>query len=434
MAGKTKIIFEVVGQPGLVIVANKNDITAFDDPKFTKMFATKGGYSTATTCRVFELLQKAGIPVAFREQISDTEFVAEKCKMISLEVVTRRYAVGSYLKRHPELKKKEGEQPHRFHRLVVELFLKTTDSRLKIGEETIIEGLSHVVDGVEKTLDDPFIANPEDELWNLFDPKKPTWESGADLDKTVPMTKIVTDTSMVKEIIGITGKTFLVLEGAWQILGRRLIDFKIEFGITADGRLVVGDVIDNDSWRLRDVDWDELSKQAFRDGEDLSEVEKKYGLVASLAEQFRVPRQAIILWRGSDKDDFPKIPATLRDFGITIEEVTLSGHKVPQTSLNRLEEILGKYPDGGVILAKVGRSNGLGPVLAARTSWQVIAIPATLKDFPDDIWSSIRMPSGVPLLVAWPEENAVLAALNILGQKNPVTYAERQRAIEELDE
>ncbi|MFA4941228.1 MAG: phosphoribosylaminoimidazolesuccinocarboxamide synthase [Patescibacteria group bacterium] len=434
-AGKTKIIFGVADQPSLVIVANKNDITAFDDPTFTKKFATKGGYSTVTTCQVFELLRKAGVPVAFKEQASETEFVAERCEMIPLEVVARRYAVGSYLKRHPELERKKGEQPYRFHRLVVELFLKTTGGRLKIGEKTIIEGLSHVVDGVEKTLDDPLITNPEGELWHLFDPKKPAWDSGANLDKTVPMAKIVADANMIEEIINITRKTFLVLEGTWQTLGYRLIDFKIEFGITVTGEVVIADVIDNDSWRLRDAGWNELSKQAFRDGEELSEVEKKYGLVASLTEKFRVPQQAIVLWRGSDKDNFPETPIALKNSGnIEVVKVTLSGHKSPQTSLSKLEEILGEYPDGGVILVKVGGSNGLGPILAARTSWTVVAIPAALKNFPDDIWSNTRMPSSVPLLVACSDGNAFMAALNILGQKNPIAYAERQQAIEELDE
>jgi len=56
-----------------------------------------------------------------------------------------------------------------------------------------------------------------------------------------------------------------------------------------------------------------------------------------------------------------------------------------------------------------------------------------MKDYPEDIWSSIRMPSDVPLMTAWPEENAVLIALNILAQKNPAIYAERQLKIESLD-
>jgi len=52
--------------------------------------------------------------------------------------------------------------------------------------------------------------------------------------------------------------------------------------VTKDGRLVVADVIDNDSWRLRNSDWKDISKQSFRDGESLDEVQDKYKLVSGL--------------------------------------------------------------------------------------------------------------------------------------------------------
>ena len=113
--------------------------------------------------------------------------------------------------------------------------------------------------------------------------------------------------------------------------------------------------------------------------------------------------------------------------------MVLSGHKETKLCLKALEELMGSYPDGGVIVVKVGRSNGLGPILASHTSWPVIAIPATIKEYPEDIWSSIRMPSKVPMLTAWPEENAIQAALNILASKNPLIYAQIQEQIETLD-
>jgi phosphoribosylcarboxyaminoimidazole (NCAIR) mutase len=71
--------------------------------------------------------------------------------------------------------------------------------------------------------------------------------------------------------------------------------------------------------------------------------------------------------------------------------------------------------------------------LAAHTSWPVISVPATLEDFPADIYSSLRMPSDVPMATVWPEKNAVLYALNILAQKNPYLNLFRQLAIEKMD-
>ncbi|MCK4539549.1 AIR carboxylase family protein [Candidatus Parcubacteria bacterium] len=428
--GKTKIIWEIKNDSRNVIIENKNDITAFDDPKFTKQFKTKAIYATTVTCRVFELLKNAGIPVAFVEQISATEFVSPICDMIPLEVVCRRFAVGSFLKRHPELIN-EDKDPHRFHNLVVEFFLKTTEGALTIDGKKIIDGLDP-----QKGEEDPFIENFYEDNWNLCHPKKPSWEEGSKLDGQIEASKVLKKNSkeMAKEIEEIMRKVFLVLEGAWNNLGYRIIDMKIEFGIDNNGKLIVADVIDNDSWRLRDADWNELSKEAFRQGEELDEVEKKYGFVASLSKNFRIPKQALLMWRGSESDSFPDLALFKDAQGVTIEKVTMSGHKSTQMCLKKLEEILGKYPDGGVIIAKVGRSNGLGPIVAARTSWPVIAVPATMDSFPEDVWSSVRMPSKVPLATVWPESNAVLLASEILAQKNPSLYQRRQIMIEAQDE
>ena len=113
--GKTKIIYRSK-EPGLVIVASKDYITKNDDPSQTQTMKDKAVNATATACAVFSLLKEAGIPVAFTKQISDTEFLAPECKMIPLEVIIRRYAVGSYLKRYPNLE--IDGVPHRFHNLV----------------------------------------------------------------------------------------------------------------------------------------------------------------------------------------------------------------------------------------------------------------------------------------------------------------------------
>lgn len=426
-AGKTKTIFAVQGDDNSVILQNKNAVTADNDPGKTQEFATKGISATHTTCRVFELLREAGIPVAYQRQLSDTEFLAPKCDMILLEVIARRQATGSYLKRHPEFTRPQDSLSHRFDQLLVEFFLKTTDGQLIIGDETLVEGLT-------TKEDDPFIVNPEDEEWNLFHPKESAYAKESDLHKSVLAKKILPDVNLLTEITTITRQVFWVLEAAWSNLGCRLIDFKIEFGIGPDGKLYVADVIDNDSWRLRDSEWNELSKQFFRDGGSLDTVEDKYQLVAALTERFHVPKQTLVIWRGSKRDDLPKIDTKLLlSKSVTVEEVVLSGHKSTRASLDRLSELHSAYPDGGVIIAKVGRSNGLGPILAAHSIWPVIALPATLKDFPNDVWSSVRMPSNVPMATVWPDSNAVQFAMNLLAQTNPLLAAMCQEAMESLE-
>ncbi len=94
---------------------------------------------------------------------------------------------------------------------------------------------------------------------------------------------------------------FLVLEKAWQLEGGTLVDLKVEFGFDAKGRLLLADVIDNNSWRVIE-NGAYIDKQVYRDGGALDDVAEKYRRVAEITSRFRLPRQRIILWRGSDSD------------------------------------------------------------------------------------------------------------------------------------
>jgi len=426
--GKTKIIWNIKGNAKDVIIQNKNDITAWDNPKFTKKFKTKAVNATTVTCNVFQLLKEAGIPVAYKKQISPTEFISPKCTMIPLEVVCRRFAVGSFLKRHPELID-DQKDPHRFHSLKVEFFLKTVSGEFFVNNKKIFGGL-------KKGEDDPFIEDIHASVWKLLHSKKPSWVEESDIKKSVKASVVLKRGSkkIINEMEDLMRRVFLTLEGAWNKFGYRIIDMKIEFGLDKNGKLMVADVIDNDSWRLKDSNWEELSKEVFRQGGELSEVEEKYSFVANLSKHFNVPKQSLILWRGSESDDWPDLKLFKGVKNIEIEKITMSGHKSTQRCLEQLERILGKYPGGGVIIAKVGRSNGLGPIIAARTSWPVIAVPATMDSFANDTWSSLRMPSNVPLATVWPEANAVLLAGQILSFKNPFIYQRRQFEIEKQDD
>lgn len=281
--GKTKKIFEAPGEPGKVVVEYKNDITAFDDPSFTKQFAKKAEYSNTINARIFEMLNRAGVPTAFTRQLSPTEFMAEKCTMVPLEVVARRYAVGSYLKRHPELTT-EGNVPHRFDEPLVEFFLKTTKGGLISAQgEVLVQDLDPL-----KGEEDPFIPNPEESLWKLVHPKKTADDPETDLHRTVLREKVLPLAEAVAQLSQMMRNIFLTIEKFFAAQDFKFVDVKIEFGVTPDGRLVVADVIDNDSWRLRDQNWNDVSKQSFRDGEEMAVIEDKYQIVATLLEKSTV--------------------------------------------------------------------------------------------------------------------------------------------------
>ena len=100
------------------------------------------------------------------------------------------------------------------------------------------------------------------------------------------------------EMRRIARQAFLVLEKAWALEGGTLVDFKVEFGFDAKGRLLLADVIDNDSWRVLE-NGAYIDKQVYRDGGALDTVAAKYRQVAETTGHFRLPRQRIILWRGS---------------------------------------------------------------------------------------------------------------------------------------
>jgi len=81
---------------------------------------------------------------------------------------------------------------------------------------------------------------------------------------------------------------FEAIEKAWKKVNVDLIDMKIEVGINQNKEIVIADVIDNDSWRI----WpngdskQQLDKQSFRDGEDLTEVQRKYAVVTEYTSKF----------------------------------------------------------------------------------------------------------------------------------------------------
>jgi phosphoribosylaminoimidazole carboxylase/phosphoribosylaminoimidazole-succinocarboxamide synthase len=423
--GKTKRIMRD-DDPAFCRIESKNDITAHDDPSLTREFGTKAVSATATTCRMFELLRDAGLPVAYDTQLSPTTFRAQLCRMIPLECVARRHAAGSYLQR--EWGMKDGQ---RFHRLTMEFFLKTTKGQLRTVDGAVCL-LDLLAEDDEEGVDDPLIADPyEASEWELVHPKRPATASNSLLQSRVTPAQVLPPGVTALRLEELTRRAFLVLERAWGMLGCRLIDYKIEFGVDTEGVLRIADVIDNDSWRMRTNDGKEVSKQLFRDGHPLAEVEEKYAVVARLAERARVPRQALALWTASGKDAYPEYPQLLP--GVTVRQICCSAHKSPGKAIEILDSLMYDYPEGGAIVALVGMSNGLGPTLSARTTWPVVNVPLRYETHVRDVWSCLDLPSNVPASTVASPANAVLHALNGLAQSNPALYARLRYDIEERD-
>ena len=191
---------------------------------------------------------------------------------------------------------------------------------------------------------------------------------------------------------------------------------------------MLADVIDNDSWRVVESG-SYIDKQVYRDGAALDDVAAKYLRVAEVTSHFHVPRQRIILWRGSEKDNPDAFAQALGNLADLITVVTCSVHKEPVAAAGILHRMLQEVPDS-VVIAYIGRSNGAGPTLSAMSTVPVITVPASIKEFPDDIWSSLRAPSTVPVMTVLEPANAVLAALQILSGRNPRIYAHVRGEIE----
>jgi phosphoribosylaminoimidazole carboxylase/phosphoribosylaminoimidazole-succinocarboxamide synthase len=406
--GKTKKIFRINGSD-LVSVVAKDDITAGDGAKHD-VIPDKGKLANQTTCNVFRLLKACGLPIAFEEQDSATSFVAPPCTMLPYEVVVRREAHGSALKRSPHFAK--GQL---FPKLLVEFYLKTKDKNWK---------------GKPLVADDPLMAYEDGGAQiRLFNPAKPIL--GSEPFLTLPTADVFSHPEEYKffpEMRRIARQAFLVLEKAWALEGGTLVDFKVEFGFDAKGNLLLADVIDNDSWRVLE-NGAYIDKQVYRDGGALDTVAAKYRQVAETTGHFRQPRQRIILWRGSTSDKTEAFSEALGDLKELMTVVTCSIHKEPVAGANTLHRMIQEVPDS-VVIAYIGRSNGAGPVLSAMSQVPVITVPASAKDFPEDVWSSLRAPSAVPVMTVLEPGNAVLAALQILSARNPRVYARVRGEIE----
>jgi 5-(carboxyamino)imidazole ribonucleotide mutase len=136
----------------------------------------------------------------------------------------------------------------------------------------------------------------------------------------------------------------------------------------------------------------------------------------------------IIMGSKADLDWAKQITKVLDSFGIENVTRIASAHKVPLKCYNLIKE----YEKENVVFITIaGMSNALSGFADAQTYCPVIACPPYSDKFGGaDIFSSVRMPSGVAPLTILSPENAALASAKIFGLSNP----ELRRKISEYQE
>ena len=217
--GKAKKVF-ATNDPDLVIVDYKDDATAFNGEK-KGTISGKGVINNRMTNYMFKMLEKEGVPTHLVEEISDRETIVKKVSIVPLEVIIRNVAAGSFSKR---MGVEEGKQllcP------ILEYSYKNDD------------------------LGDPFINDYYALALGIA--------TKEDLD-TIAKYAFKVNEFMVKFFKG---------------LNIDLIDFKIEFGKTSDGTIILADEISPDTCRFWDsTTHEKLDKDRFR--RDMGGVEEAY--------------------------------------------------------------------------------------------------------------------------------------------------------------
>jgi len=222
--GKAKKVFRT-DKEDLLIVDYKDDATAFNGQKKGQILG-KGAVNNVMANIIFQMLEEKGIPTHFVEQLSERETLVKAVTILPLEVIVRNVTAGSFSKRYGV------EEGRLLARPILEFSYKNDD------------------------LGDPLIN-----------------------DDHILALELATE----EELAMVRKYAFMVNDALKEFFlekGLKLIDFKIEFGKTADGTILLADEISPDTCRLWDVVTNEkMDKDRFR--RDLGNVEETYQEVLS---------------------------------------------------------------------------------------------------------------------------------------------------------
>ena len=217
--GKAKKVY-ATDDPQLVIVDYKDDATALDGLKKGTIVG-KGVINNQMTNRLMAKMEKAGIPTHFVQELSQRETLVKKVSIVPLEVIIRNISAGHFASRYGVEEGIVFDQP------TIEFSYKNYD------------------------LHDPLLNE-----YHAIALKLATRE---EIDLIKKYSFAVND----------------VLKAFWRECGVTLVDFKLEFGKTSDGTIVLADEISPDTCRLWDSKTHEkLDKDRFR--RDMGGVEDAY--------------------------------------------------------------------------------------------------------------------------------------------------------------
>ena len=136
------------------------------------------------------------------------------------------------------------------------------------------------------------------------------------------------------------------------------------------------------------------------------------------------PLVVILMGSKADESHCQKIAEAARGFGLEVALHIGSAHKTPRHVLSILE----RYEQDSrpkVYITVAGRSNALSGFCDGSVSAPVIACPPPSDAFSGaDLFSSLRMPSGIAAAVVLDPGNAALLAAKILGLSNPEAKAQ----------
>lgn len=217
--GKAKRVY-ATEDPNLLIVSYKDDATAFNGLK-KGTIAGKGVINNQMSNRLMMRLAKAGVPNHFVEELNERDTLVRRVQIVPLEVIVRNIAAGSFSKRYG------------------------VDEGVVFDEPTVEYSYKN------DALGDPLLNTSH------------ALALGAATEEEI------------ETIRRYALKVNEFLKAFWLECGVILVDFKLEFGRTADGEIILADEISPDTCRLWDAKTHEkLDKDRFR--RDLGGVEDAY--------------------------------------------------------------------------------------------------------------------------------------------------------------